>query len=60
MSKNKFAYKVENGVLYKAEIPKVPRINKGPCYYCELPVYVSEGQLLKFVFNKPTHKKCRK
>lgn len=46
----------------------VPRIDKGNCYYCDQPVYMSEGQLLKFLTVKsgktvteyPTHKKCRK
>lgn len=53
-------YKIENGILYEAEKIPVERKSIGNCYYCRLPVLVSEGQLLKFFRDKPTHKKCRK
>lgn len=42
-------------------------INAGDCYYCNHPVFVSEGQLLNIirvengddVVEHPSHKKCR-
>lgn len=45
-----------------------PRIDMGNCYFCDEPVYASEGQIIKHVkigvngkFDEyPTHKKCRK
>ena len=40
------------------------RYNGGKCYFCDLSVYCSDGQLIKFILknNKeyPTHKLCRK
>lgn len=53
MSFNKFIRKIAN-------IPITPRINKGGCYVCKQPVFVSEGQLYKTYRKQPTHKKCRK
>lgn len=56
----KTIYKHENGKLYKAEVEETPRTLAGECYFCKQPVYVSEGQLLNYINNKPTHKSCRK
>lgn len=58
--KTKLEFKVENGKLYKQEVPKDIRKNVGECPFCNIPVYVSSGQLLKYLNNQPTHKKCRK
>lgn len=37
----------------------VPRKQMGRCYFCDIPVFVSEGQLLKYYKGQPTHKSCR-
>lgn len=47
---------------------KSERIDAGNCYYCQEPVYVSEGQALNYLIIQindkkeeyPTHKRCRK
>lgn len=49
--------KIENGILYEKVF--VPRKNIGECPYCKLPVLASEGQAIKYLNDKPTHKKCR-
>lgn len=46
---------------------KSERIDAGKCYYCQEPVYVSEGQALNYLIIQinekkeeyPTHKRCR-
>lgn len=58
--KNNLEFKIENGKMYSREIPKDVRVSKGECAFCEIPVYVSSGQLLKYFNGKPTHKSCRK
>lgn len=60
MSKQNLEFKIENGKMYKRDIPKDIRVNKGDCYYCNEPVYISSGQLYKTCNGKPTHKRCRK
>jgi hypothetical protein len=45
--------------------PGLNKKNVGNCMFCELPVYVSQGQLLVYLTDKfgvqhPTHKSCRK
>ena len=57
--KTNLQFKTENGKLYSSIIPKDVRKDVGNCPYCELPVYVASGQLLKYKNNQPTHKKCR-
>lgn len=32
----------------------------GPCYFCNLPVFASPGQMIKKIKDKYTHKVCRK
>ena len=64
----KYEYKIENGKLFRRPKVYVERMDAGNCYYCHEPVYVSEGQILKYKIIKindkkeeyPTHKKCRK
>lgn len=53
-------FKIENGKLYESEIPKDIRKDVGNCPFCDKPVYVSSGQLLKYMNSSPVHKKCRK
>lgn len=46
--------------------PAEPRKDAGNCYHCEMPVYVSKGQIINYAINGktghklPTHKLCRK
>lgn len=57
--KSKKDFKIENGKLYVTEREPLTTKDAGPCSYCKRPVYVSEGQLLKYRNGEPTHKKCR-
>lgn len=52
-------FKTENGKLFMGS-RKVERVDAGTCPYCNLPVYLSEGQLCTYKNNAPTHKSCRK
>lgn len=52
-------FKVENGMLMMSQPPLLPRKQIGRCYFCDIPVFVSEGQLLKYYKGQPTHKSCR-
>lgn len=52
-------FKTENGKLYEGEMESI-RENKGDCYICGQPVYVSSGQLYKLNNKRPSHKVCRK
>ena len=58
--KTKIKFKLEKGRLYKAIVPVDVRTVAGLCPFCNKEVYVSSGQLLKYLGNKPTHKICRK
>ena len=61
----KYEYKIENGKLFKREIPSMRSV--GNCYYCNKPVFAGEGQMIKYKVlitpsgrhEYPTHKKCR-
>lgn len=59
MTRRNKEFKFENGKLLMAERAPLKRVDAGNCPYCELPVYISEGQLLKYLNGNPTHKKCR-
>lgn len=43
----------------KFNIQSQPLVNKGGCAFCGVDVFVAEGQILLFLKDKPTHKKCR-
>lgn len=58
--KMKKVYKIEDGKLLVGERPVDIRTDGGNCPFCDLPVYVSSGQLVKYFNNQPTHKQCRK
>ena len=61
-------FKIEDGKLMKKEILPLKRVNVGNCYYCHQPVWVAQGQAIKWKIKKtsisdielPTHKACRK
>lgn len=61
-------FKIEDGKLFKAEVKPLERVNVGDCYYCGEPVWVAQGQQIKWIkriagfgtTEYPTHKKCRK
>lgn len=59
MTRRNKQFKVENGKLMVGERPFLPRKQVGKCYFCDIPVFVSEGQLLKYYKGQPTHKSCR-
>lgn len=52
--------KIEDGKLYQRTRQSVERTNIGECPFCDIPVYVSSGQLITTFNGKPTHKICRK
>lgn len=63
-------FKIENGMILSGTEERIEpqRTSAGECYYCNLPVWVSEGQALKYKViiqngertEYPTHKRCRK
>lgn len=60
-NKKRYVFKKQGRKLYRAErSPVLPRKNVGNCPYCDIPVYVSEGQLLVYKNGQPTHRYCRK
>lgn len=49
--------KIEKKHHIKAE--PMALVNRGDCYYCHLPVFVAQGQLITELNGIPTHKHCR-
>ncbi len=60
MTRRNLNIKMEDGIVYKEERQNIPRKQVGKCYWCDIPVFVSQGQLLKWYKGQPTHKSCRK
>ncbi len=56
----KLEYIKIGGKVFSRPKVVIPRKNIGECAFCDIPVYASSGQLIKWLGDRPTHKSCRK